>query len=248
MQIAFIGGGVMAEAIIGGIIESKIANAQDVHVGEPVEARRAHLENTYGLTAHANNRDALEDAGLSVLAVKPQSLPYVLPDLKGKLSKDNALLSIVAGATMKTLTDGLDHKAVIRVMPNTPAQIGAGMSVWTAAPEVSEDKRATTKQILGTLGEELYADDEKLIDMATALSASGPAYVFLFIEALIDAGVYLGMARDVALVVVHGNNCIVLAVYGLNKHRVRGDRSGGVNAHCSGFLNRWSDLFCFLIT
>jgi len=99
---------------------------------------------------------------------------------------------------MKTLTDGLDHKAVIRVMPNTPAQIGAGMSVWTAAPEVSEDKRATTKQILGTLGEELYADDEKLIDMATALSASGPAYVFLFIEALIDAGVYLGMARDVA--------------------------------------------------
>ena len=134
MQIAFIGGGVMAEAIIGGIIESKIANAQDVHVGEPVEARRAHLENTYGLTAHANNRDALEDAGLSVLAVKPQSLPYVLPDLKGKLSKDNALLSIVAGATMKTLTDGLDHKAVIRVMPNTPAQIGAGMSVWTAAP------------------------------------------------------------------------------------------------------------------
>ena len=198
MQIAFIGGGVMAEAIIGGIIESKIANAQDVHVGEPVEARRAHLENTYGLTAHANNRDALEDAGLSVLAVKPLCLPYVLPDLKGKLSKDNALLSIVAGATMKTLTDGLDHKAVIRVMPNTPAQIGAGMSVWTAAPEVPEDKRATTKQILGTLGEELYADDEKLIDMATALSASGPAYVFLFIEALIDAGVYLGMARDVA--------------------------------------------------
>ena len=198
MQIAFIGGGVMAEAIIGGIIESKITDAQDVHVGEPEEARRAHLENTYGLTAHANNRDALEDAGLSVLAVKPQSLPYVLPDLKGKLAKDNALLSIVAGATMKTLTDGLDHKAVIRVMPNTPAQIGAGMSVWTAAPEVPEDKRATTKQILGTLGEELYADDEKLIDMATALSASGPAYVFLFIETLIDAGVYIGMARDVA--------------------------------------------------
>lgn len=198
MRIAFIGGGVMAEAIIGGIIESKIADARDVSVGEPVEARRGYLENTYGLTAHAGNRDALDGAGLSVLAVKPQSLPHVLPELKGKLSKDNAVLSIIAGATMETLTEGLDHKAVIRVMPNTPAQIGAGMSVWTAAPEVSQEKRETTSRILATLGEEHYADDEKLIDMATALSASGPAYVFLFIEALIDAGVYLGMARDVA--------------------------------------------------
>ncbi|HJO82486.1 MAG TPA: pyrroline-5-carboxylate reductase [SAR202 cluster bacterium] len=198
MRIAFIGGGIMAEAIIGGIIESKIAPASDVHVGEPVPARRQHLEQMYGLTTHAVNLEALDGAVLSVLAVKPQTLPYVLPELRGKIATDNTVLSIVAGATMKTLVDGLGHEAVIRVMPNTPAQIGAGMTVWTAAAAVPAEATETTKRILGTLGEEHYADEEKLIDMATALSASGPAYAFMFVEALIDAGVYLGMARDVA--------------------------------------------------
>ena len=206
MRISFIGGGVMAEAIIGGIIESQIAEAEAVSVGEPVKSRREHLEAKYGVRASASNVDALEGAELSVLAVKPQSLPYVMAELKGKLARDNAVLSIVAGATTRTLVDGLGHEAVIRVMPNTPAQIGAGMSVWTAAaspanaasPAVPKDRVEATRRILATLGEEHYADDEKLIDMATALSASGPAYVFLFIEALIDAGVYLGMARDVA--------------------------------------------------
>jgi len=121
-----------------------------------------------------------------------------MSDLKGTLARDNAVLSIVAGATTRTLVDGLGHEAVIRVMPNTPAQIGAGMTVWTAAAAVPAEATETTKRILGTLGEEHYADEEKLIDMATALSASGPAYAFMFVEALIDAGVYLGMARDVA--------------------------------------------------
>ncbi len=198
MRIAFIGGGIMAEAIIGGIIESKIAPPSDVNVGEPVEPRRQYLEQTYGLTTHTSNLDALKGAGLSVLAVKPQSLPYALPELRGKIAPGNTVLSIVAGATMKTLVDGLGHESVIRVMPNTPAQISAGMSVWTASASVPAEAKETTRRILGTLGEEHYADDEKLIDMATALSASGPAYVFMFVEALIDAGVYLGMARDVA--------------------------------------------------
>ncbi len=198
MRIAFIGGGVMAEAIIAGIVESQIAPAGAVSVGEPVDSRRQHLEGKYGVKTQANNADALEGAELTVLAVKPQSLSHVMSDLKGTLARDNAVLSIVAGATTRTLVDGLGHEAVIRVMPNTPAQIGAGMSVWTASAAVPEDRVETTRRVLATLGEEHYADDEKLIDMATALSASGPAYVFLFIEALIDAGVYLGMARDVA--------------------------------------------------
>ena len=198
MRISFIGGGVMAEAIIGGIIESRIAPADAVSVGEPVMSRREYLEGKYGVRALADNIDALEGAELSVLAVKPQSLPNVMSDLKGRLARDNAVLSIVAGATTKTLVEGLGHEAVIRVMPNTPAQIGAGMSVWTASAAVPDDRVEATRRILATLGEEHYADDEKLIDMATALSASGPAYVFLFIEALVDAGVYLGMARDVA--------------------------------------------------
>jgi pyrroline-5-carboxylate reductase len=121
-----------------------------------------------------------------------------MEEIAGGMRADVAVVSIVAGARMDALMRGLKHPAVIRVMPNTPAQIGAGMSVWTAAAEVSGAKIEATRLMLQTLGAELYVTDEKLIDMATALSASGPAYVFLFIEALIDAGVYLGLSRDVA--------------------------------------------------
>jgi pyrroline-5-carboxylate reductase len=198
MRISFVGGGVMAEALIGGILDARLATAQEIGVGEPVESRRAQLEDKYGLKTHALNSDALDGADIAVLAVKPQTLPAVLSELNGNVHGDLAVVSIIAGAKMETLVGGLNHEAVIRVMPNTPAQIGAGMSVWTATAAVSEGKIEATRQILRTLGEELYVTDEKLIDMATALSASGPAYVFLFIESLIDAGVYLGMPRDIA--------------------------------------------------
>ena len=188
----------MAEALVGGILDARLATAKEISVGEPVESRRAYLEEKYGLEGHVRNTDALDGADMVVLAVKPQNLPEVLSGLNGGLARDLAVVSIVAGAKMETLVSGLGHSAVIRVMPNTPAQIGAGMSVWTAAPDVPAAKIEATRQILQTLGEELYVADEKLIDMATALSASGPAYVFLFIESLIDAGVYLGMPRDMA--------------------------------------------------
>jgi len=188
----------MAEGLITGIFTSGLAKPHDIRIGEPVEARRSYLQREHGVTTVAENSEAIEGANMVVLAVKPQSLPEVLSELNGGLAEYSVVVSIVAGASIATLTKGLNHRAVVRVMPNTPAQIGAGMSVWTSTPEVPEIVTAATKEILGTLGEELYVPDEKLIDMATALSASGPAYVFLFIEALIDAGVYLGMSRDTA--------------------------------------------------
>ena len=188
----------MAEALVGGILHAGLAAPGDIRVAEPVAERRALLEKKYGLGARAANREVVDGAELVVLAVKPQNLPEVMSELNDGLGQDHAIVSIVAGAKLRTLVQGLNHPAVIRVMPNTPAQIGAGMSVWTASPEVPEAKVAATRDILRTLGEELYVPNEKLIDMATALSASGPAYVFMFIEALIDAGVYLGMPRDMA--------------------------------------------------
>ena len=188
----------MAEALIGGVLKARLAAPEDIRVGEPVDARRSYLEERYGLGARAKNRDVLNGADIVVLAVKPQNLPDVFSELNGGLEQDNAVLSIVAGAKMAALVQGLGHPAIIRVMPNTPAQIGAGMSVWTASPEVPEAKVAATRDLLRTLGEEIYVPNEKLIDMATALSASGPAYVFLFVEALIDAGVYLGISREMA--------------------------------------------------
>ena len=188
----------MAEAIIGGVLASNLTPPEDVSVGEPVEARREYLAQTHGIQVFADNADAISGADLAILAVKPQSLPYVLPDLSESLNPQQTVASIVAGVTLDTLLSGLGNNAVVRIMPNTPAQIGAGMSVWTATDAVSHSMRDGVGKILRTLGDEVYVPDEKLIDMSTALSASGPAYVFLFIEALIDAGVYLGMARDMA--------------------------------------------------
>ncbi len=198
MRIAFIGGGVMAEAIIGGILDAGLASPEDVAVGEPISDRRDYLCERYGLTALDDNAGALDGASVGVLAVKPQSAPLVFDELQGYSWNDHTMVSIVAGLTLDTLQDGLGTESVVRVMPNTPAQIREGMCVWTAAPEVSDEGRLATQRILGTLGRELYVDDEKLIDMSTALSASGPAFVFMFIESLIDAGVYMGMARDMA--------------------------------------------------
>ncbi|MBI4313093.1 MAG: pyrroline-5-carboxylate reductase [Chloroflexi bacterium] len=198
MKIAFIGGGVMAEAILRGILANGIAAPKDVCVGEPVAARRQYLERQHSVRATADNKEAVRNGEMVVLSIKPQNLPEVLAELGGAMNSEQAVLSIIAGARMETLSAGLRHKSVVRVMPNTPAQIGAGMSLWLASDGVSETFRSVTRDILRTLGEEMEVHDEKYLDMATALSASGPAYVFLFIESLIDAGVYMGMSRDMA--------------------------------------------------
>lgn len=188
----------MTEAILEGVLDAEIARPTDVVVGEPVEARRIHLVDKYGVGTSSDNVAALDGAGTVVLAVKPQNLNEVMHTLKGNLEPAQMILSIVAGVQLNTLIEGLNHPAVVRVMPNTPAQIRAGMTVWTASLDVAGDSLSLARDILKTLGKEWYVDDENLMDMATALSASGPAYVFLFIEALIDAGVYMGMSRDMA--------------------------------------------------
>jgi len=214
MKLAFIGGGVMAEAILKGVLNAGIAKPADVQIGEPRPERRVALTTEYGVGAHESNAKAAAGADLVVLSIKPQDLPAVFGQLKPCLEPGQAALSIVAGAKMETLSKGLDHSEIIRVMPNTPAQIGCGMTMWTCSDSVGQDLRDLTKSVLKTVGEEIYVDDEKYLDMATALSASGPAYVFLFIEALIDAGVYVGLPRDtartMALQTVYGSTKLVM--------------------------------------
>ena len=188
----------MAEAILHGVLAGKLAAPKDISVGEPVAERREYLINEFDVVADADNLKTAQNADLVVFAVKPQDLGSVMGQLKGRLGPQQAALSIVAGAKMDTLTNGLGHQSVVRVMPNTPAQIGEGMTLWTCSDGVDDARREMTKSVLGTIGQEIYVSDEKYMDMATALSASGPAYVFLFIEALIDAGVYVGMPRDMA--------------------------------------------------
>ena len=198
MNIGFIGGGTMAEAILGGMLDGGVAQADAVTIGEPVPARRDYLAERYGVGVTGSNGDVVRGSELVVLAVKPQDLYKVYGDVGGTFTPEKSVLSIVAGAQMKSLADGMKHQGIIRVMPNTPAQIGAGMTMWTCASSVSQAHRDTTSAMLSTIGDEIYVDDEKYMDMATALSASGPAYVFLIVEALIDAGVYVGLPRDVA--------------------------------------------------
>ncbi len=137
-------------------------------------------------------------ADVVILAIKPQHMNRVLRDLKDMIKPDALVLSIVAGATIDSISDGLNHLNVVRIMPNTPAQIGEGISVWTISSSVSTEQTELARKILGALGDEVFMQDEYYLDMATALSGTGPAYAFLFMEAMIDAGVHLGFPRDIA--------------------------------------------------
>ena len=198
MTISFIGGGVMAESFIAGVLKEGLFSSDQIYVSDPIADRRKYLTDTYGVNCLKENIDILEKKGKILLAVKPQTLPEVYKDLKGKISPERPVISIVAGSKSSDLSKGLEHQQIIRVMPNTPSQIGKGMLVWTSTDEVDPTAIGEIASILKTLGEEYYVHDEKYMDMATALSASGPAYVFLFIQSLIDSGVYLGMPRDMA--------------------------------------------------
>jgi len=196
-KIAFIGPGVMAEAMIAGLLRRKLAKPENVTASGPREERGGELHKKYGIRSATDNASVTHEADVVVLSVKPQRLTEVMKGLKG-IRADALVLSIIAGASIKKLSTGLKHKAVVRSMPNTPGQIGEGITVWTASREVTEEQQEMARAILGALGEEVFVEDESYLDMATALSGSGPAYVFLFTEALIDSGVHMGFPRRIA--------------------------------------------------
>ena len=193
--VSFIGSGVMAEAIIKGLLNQKLLTADQMIAADPREDRGRELEDRYHLHFTTDNAEAARAADILVLATKPQVIGHVFGSLDGKSHQASLVLSILAGVRISTLMEGTGNRCIVRAMPNTPAQIGEGITVWTATPEVPESERQQAKMLLGALGEELFMDDEKFLDMATALSGTGPAYVFLFMEALIDAGVHMGFSR-----------------------------------------------------
>jgi len=198
MKITFIGGGNMGEAILSAVLAKGLSQPQAISVSDVSQARRQHLGQKYGVAVTGDNPQAVRQGEVVVLPVKPQNLAEVMAGLTGHLKPAQLVLSIVAGARIDTISSGLNHRCLVRAMPNTPAQIGRGISVWTATPEVSGQQKAWASSILGAMGQELYVDDEKYIDMATAVSGSGPAYVFLFIESLVAAAVDIGLPHDMA--------------------------------------------------
>jgi len=197
-RITFIGGGNMGEAMLSAVLGHGLSTPQGICVSDISNARRQHLEQKYGVAVTSDNRLAVNKSDIIVLAIKPQNLAGVMAELKGQLKPMQLVLSIIAGARIDTLCQGLNHRSVVRAMPNTPAQIGEGISVWTATAEVTGPQKEQARSILSTLGKEIYVDGEKYLDMATAVSGSGPAYFFLFVESLTESAVHIGLPRDVA--------------------------------------------------
>lgn len=198
MKIAFIGAGVMGEAIISSLIQKQKIQPEDITASDIMEMRLAELKSRYGILCVRDNSEAIKGKEIVVLSVKPQAFPAVADGLRGKLKDDQLVLSIMAGVKMDSLKLGLAHPLLVRVMPNTPAQIGEGISVWTASSAVRQSQKESVRIVLSALGKELFVEEEKYIDMATAVSGSGPAYVFVFIEALTDAAVHIGLPRPLA--------------------------------------------------
>ncbi len=198
MGLAVIGGGAMGEAMIRGVLAEGSLSPQDISVCDINAARLETLKKTYNIKPGKNYESALKGADVVVLAVKPQNLSDLMPQLKGQLKSTQVVLSILAGARIDTIANGLGHKRIVRAMPNTPAQIGMGITVWTAADSVTKKQKAAAQTILSALGREIYVPDEAYIDMATAVSGSGPAYFFYMIEGLTEAAINIGLPAEMA--------------------------------------------------
>ena len=196
--IATVGSGVMAEAMIAGILRGKLVAPEQVVASHPRAERREELASAYGIRTVTSNAEAVQAADIVLLAIKPQMLAKVGREIGPLLRDDQLVLSVIAGATTAALEGFLGHRRLVRSMPNTPARVGRGMTVWYATPETSAEQRAQASALLRALGAELQVDDEKFVAMATAVSGTGPTYVFLVMEALIDAAVHLGFPRHVA--------------------------------------------------
>jgi len=198
----------MGQAMLAAIIGRGLATAEDITVSDKNSARLQQLKRDFSVNISNGNLDVIGGGEIIILAVKPQNLDEVTSEIGGQLKPGQLVLSIIAGKSIAKLRQGLKHNSIVRAMPNTPAQINMGMTVWTATDKVTEGQRATVGSILGAMGKEVYVADEDYIDMATAVSGSGPAYVFLFMESLIKAAVEVGLppetARELALQTVTG--------------------------------------------
>lgn len=207
MKIVFLGGGNMANALIGGMVKQGFA-ARDIDVIELGADARDKLVASYGVNCHASADTAPASPDILVLAVKPQQMKDAVAPLVSKLGKA-VVISIAAGLDMTALSRWLGgHRQIVRCMPNTPALIGAGITGLCALPDVSADQRAAADRVLRAVGTTVWIEDEAKIDGVTAISGSGPAYVFLFIEALQQAAADLGFTpeqgRQLAIETVQG--------------------------------------------
>lgn len=198
-QIAFIGGGNMASSIIGGLLKQGGISPEAICVADPNLDQRQLLETKFNVKTHKQGVDAIANAAVVILAVKPQVMKAVLEPLKDLLSQQQPLLiSIAAGINLDSLKRWSDCRAIVRCMPNTPALLGSGATGLTASSETSTEQRNQADALLQAVGTTTWVADEQQIDAVTAVSGSGPAYFFLLMEAMISAGQQLGLSAEAA--------------------------------------------------
>ncbi len=192
MKIGFIGGGNMAEAMIKGMTSHGM---KDILVSDPSEDRRLYLEKNFGVDTAGSNIDVTNSCNVIILAVKPQLMESVLDEISPSVTEDKTMVSIAAGITLSLLQSKLNTKKLIRVMPNTPALVQKGMTVMSLCECFSDSDMATIREIFMSIGEVITLP-EKYMDAVTAVSGSGPAFIAFFIEAMIEAGVSVGLSED----------------------------------------------------
>jgi len=195
-RIGFVGSGVMADVMINGLLTRRLMAPGEIWAAGPRAERAAQLAERHGIHATTDNLEAVTQAELVVLAVKPQTLAKVLRQIRGAIRQDHLVMSVIAGARMGLIGEALGHPAIVRAMPNLPCQIHRGMTIWTATPEVAAPARATVRRILETMGREIYVPDELDVDRATAVSGTGPAVIAHFVKALEDAATFIGVSRE----------------------------------------------------
>lgn len=206
-MIGFIGGGNMAEAMIKGMLNS---NIRDIMVSEPRDDRRLYLEKTYNVKTTHDNKEVVKSCNIVILAVKPQNMEDVTGEISNFISADKIIVSIAAGITLSYLTSKLKISKIIRVMPNTPALVLEGMSVMSMCECIHDKEIGIVREILMSIGK-LIVLPEKYMDAVTALSGSGPAFIALFVEHMIEAGIKCGLNRE------HANELAIQTLIGTAK-------------------------------
>jgi len=201
--IGFIGGGNMAEALIRGLIHGAGVAADHIGVSDPRRDRMAELHEVHGIRTSSDNLELVGHSDIVVLAVKPQIMPVVLEEIRDQLRPDALIISIAAGITTTVIQDGLaDNTRVVRTMPNTPALVQTGATAIAAGAHATDDDLATAKKMFDAVGLSVVVPESQL-DAVTGLSGSGPAYIFLLVESLIEGGVSVGLSeRDAASLAV----------------------------------------------
>ncbi|MCA4961085.1 MULTISPECIES: pyrroline-5-carboxylate reductase [unclassified Pseudomonas] len=196
-RIAFIGAGNMAASLIGGL-RAKGLEAAQIRASDPGAETRSKVAAEHGIAVFADNAEAIKDADVVVLAVKPQAMKAVCEAIRPNLKPNQLVVSIAAGITCSSMNNWLGAQPIVRCMPNTPALLRQGVSGLFATAEVSAEQRQQAEELLSAVGIALWLDEEQQLDAVTAVSGSGPAYFFLLIEAMTAAGVKLGLPADIA--------------------------------------------------